>query len=462
MSAKVTKTNKPAKTKVIDDVGLDKQMESSNELLSKEDGDSNMDNIDNKVLEELKEKLSQNVEKEVQEEKNKDQVSLKFGIVGCGHAGSRLAEAFYKLGYSAVALNTATQDLIHIEIPEENKLFMDIGLQGSAKDLNRGEEAAVTYREQIQDLIYKKLDTTQVLIICSSAGGGSGAGSLSTVIDVANTTGKPIVLMSVLPMVSEDVKTKSNSLETISKLASYVTENKVQSFILVDNAKIESIHSGVGQMDFYKIANRSIVEPLDAFNIYSMKPSQFKALDSAEWATILLNSGGVSTYGKISIEDYEGELAISKAIIDSLQKNMLVSGLDYKQAKYVGYIIIANSNAWKKIPTGATNYANALINEIFGNPECTYKGIYESDMKEDMVQIYTFVSGLGVPDERISVMKKDIESQQINLKVKDVDRTKQLKVDLTKDNTVNEVDKIKAKIASKMSGLGKLTSLGKK
>jgi len=437
------------KIKVIDDIGIDNEETSNKDEVLKTVAEDTMPEVN---LEELKSKLN----------KTMKSVSLKFGVIGCGHAGSRLAQSFYELGYAAIAINTATQDLTCIKLPEENKLFMDTGLNGAAKDLTRGYDAAETYGSKIQELINDKLSDSQVLIITTSTGGGTGAGSIPVVVELAAATGKPVVIIGALPMVTEDVKTKSNSLETLQKLSGYIASGKVQSFILVDNGKIENIYSGIGQMEFYGIANKAIVEPLDVFNEYSMKPSSFKALDSAEFATLLLNSGGISTMGQILIKEYEGELAISQAIMQSLKNSVLVEGIDLSKAKNVGYMILANKKVWESIPAGAINYANALINDIFNNPECTYKGIYETGNKEDVVRIYTFISGLGLPEERISGLKKEIDAQQLNIKSKDVERVNQLKVDLGKDKTVSNVDEIKARISQMLSGLGKLTSLGKK
>ena len=58
--------------------------------------------------------------------------SLVLGVLGSGQAGSRLAEAFYKLGYDSVAVNTAMQDLKFIDIPDSNKLLLEYGLGGAA------------------------------------------------------------------------------------------------------------------------------------------------------------------------------------------------------------------------------------------------------------------------------------------------------------------------------------------
>ena len=391
--------------KIIDDLGIDNELSSKKEILSKvQDGENKMDELETKKLEELKARLAKSEEPE-------KQVSLKFGIVGLGHAGSRIAEEFYKLGYPAVAINTAMQDLACINLPNENKLCMDMGIAGAAKNMERGAEAAIQYKEQIQQLVLDELDECQVLIITASAGGGSGAGSLSIVIDICNTTGKPLILMTILPKISEDAKTKCNSLETIAKLTSYINAGQAQSLILIDNARIESIHCGIGTMDFYKVANEAIVKPLDILNFYSMMPSEVKAFDSSEFASVLLNSTGITTYGEIIIDDYEGELAISKAVIDSLQKNMLVSGLDLKGARYVGYIILANSEVWSKIPAGAIDYCGTIINDIFNSPESSFYGLYTvPSMKENVVKILTMVSGLSVPEERINNLKKEISS----------------------------------------------------
>src|SRR5271157_5145904 len=48
----------------------------------------------------------------------KKERSIVFGVVGSGQAGSRLAGTFYALGYDAVAINSAIQDLKHITIPD--------------------------------------------------------------------------------------------------------------------------------------------------------------------------------------------------------------------------------------------------------------------------------------------------------------------------------------------------------
>ena len=68
--------------------------------------------------------------------------SLNFGVIGSGQGGSRVAEQWYKLGYPTIVCNTAEQDLSTIELPSKQKLFLDFGLGGCAKDTSLGEAAA--------------------------------------------------------------------------------------------------------------------------------------------------------------------------------------------------------------------------------------------------------------------------------------------------------------------------------
>ena len=71
--------------------------------------------------------------------------SLYFGVVGLGQAGSRIAEIFYSLGYEACAMNTATQDLEHIKLPDNRKVLLPFALGGAGKELDNGRQAV---REQ--------------------------------------------------------------------------------------------------------------------------------------------------------------------------------------------------------------------------------------------------------------------------------------------------------------------------
>jgi len=385
--------------------------------------------------------------------------SINFGIVGSGQAGDRIAEAFYKLGYDAVAINTAPQDLKFITIPESNKLLLDYSLGGAAKEIEIGFKAAESHRALITELVNTQLADAQILILASSLGGGSGAGSCEVLVDILSATGKPLAVITVLPMDSEDVQTKDNALKTLSKLTRFTQSKKIHNLIVVDNAKIESIYSNVSQIDFFGLANKAIVEPIDVFNTLSSKPSAVKGLDSMEWAKLFTDGEGISIYGELIVSNYVEETSIAEAVISNLNGNLLAGGFDLKETKYAGFILSANKNVWDKVPAASVNYATAMVNDLCGNPQAVFKGVYvNNDSSEDVIKIYSFFSGLGLPSGRVDQLRKEVADLQSKTKEKGTARNLSLNLNTGADEAISAAQKIKDKIASKSSSFGKLVS----
>jgi cell division GTPase FtsZ len=385
----------------------------------------------------------------------KKERSLVLGVLGSGQAGSRIAEAFYKLGYDAVVVNTAAQDLKFIEVPDSSKLLLEYGVGGASKELSIGAAAAEAHKDAIAELVHNKLGHTQVNLLSLSLGGGSGAGSCETLVELMAATGKPLVVMTVLPMDTEDAQTKANALETLSKLAEYAKSKKIANLLVVDNAKIEAIYHNVSQMEFFGVANKAIVETIDAFNVFSAMPSSTKALDPMEFTKIFIDGEGLSVYGELTVENYSEDTAIAEAVVNNLDGNLLSGGFDLKQSKYVGFIVAANKEVWSKIPAASVNYASAMINDLCGSPKGVFKGMYITESTEDVVKVYSMFSGLGLPSGRIEQLKKDTKELQTKVKEKDEQRNLSLNLDTGTNETVSAAQKIKAQIAAKNSTFGK-------
>ena len=408
--------------------------------------------VDEDKLAKLKARLAEK-EKSMTGKRDK---ALKLSCVSSGQAGNRLCAAMYKLGYDCVLLNTTNADLKFIDVPESNKLLISTSeIGGAARELSIGKLAAEQNRDKIKALINSQLADTEVFLFFFSLGGGTGAGSAEIVINILSETGKPIVCVCVLPMENEDVKAKSNALETLAGVAKFVQNKQIANLIVVDNSKLETIFHNVGQMDFYNIANKAIVDPIDVFNIFAAKPSPSKPLDQMEWTKLLLGEG-LSVYGEITVNNYQDETAIAENILNNIDNNLLASEFDISHSKYVGYIVLANEKVWKEIPAVSINYANALLAEKCGSPEI-YKGLYQVDMP-DVVKVYTFFSGLSLPTKKIEHLRKQVGELSKVVKEKDAQRNVNLTVDTGKNETVSELQRIKDKIANKSSTFGKFTS----
>ena len=382
------------------------------------------------------------------------QRSIRFGIVGSGQAGSRLSEQFFSLGYPAVAMNTAPQDLENIKIPDQQKLLLDFGLGGSAKDLSIGHDAADAYRAAINQLVQRNLSDVEVFIFCTSLGGGSGAGSVEVVIDILSQIGKPIVVLTVLPKASEDVQLKHNAWQTLSKLTKLFNDGKIANIIAADNAKIEAMYSDVGPFNFFSVSNKAIVEPIDVFNTMSRRSDEgVKVLDSSEFGKLFIDGRGFTVYGSITVENYEDEMAIADAVLNSLKGNLLASGFNVKQARYAGFMLIAPERIWNKIPSSSLTYAHHMLVDTCESP--IYYGIYKEESTDDCIKVYSMFSGLGLPDERISQLKAEAQQKMSVMQRKDEERNMTMKVDVGEE-TVNKVEEIKKKIQQKTSSFNKL------
>lgn len=382
--------------------------------------------------------------------------SLILGVLGSGQAGSRLAETFYKLGYDAVVVNTAMQDLKFIDVPDSNKLLLEYGLGGAAKELEIGKAAAEAHRGEIMQLVNDKLFSAQVNVLCLSLGGGSGAGSCDTLVELMADMGKPLVVMTVLPMDTEDAQTKSNALETLSKLTALTRNKRISNLIVVDNAKIEAIYQDVSQVDFYQIANKAIVETVDIFNTLSSMPSSVKGLDPMEFGKLFTDGEGLTVYGELTIDNFIEDTAIAEAVVNNLNSNLLAGGFDLKQSKYVGVIVAANKEVWSKIPSSSITYAMAMINDQCGTPKGVFKGIYTIETADPVVKVYSMFSGLGLPSLRVEQLKKETADLQSKNKTKDDSRNLNLQLDTGTNETVSAAQKVKEKIAAKSSAFGKL------
>ena len=316
------------------------------------------------------------------------------------------------------------------------------------------------HKGEILELINDKLSNSQVNIFCTSAGGGSGAGSSEIIIELLAELGKPLVVIAALPMANEDPHTKQNSLETLSTLTNFIKSKKVSNLILIDNAKLEAIYHNVNQMDFYEVSNNAIVQTLDAFNSYSAMASSVKSLDPMEFSKLLIDSEGLTTFGELTVANYEEDTAIAEAIVNSLSNNLLASNFNLTQSKYVGFLMVANKEVWSKIPSSSINYASSMIADVSGNPKGIFKGVYVSESPENVVKVYSIFSGLGLPAARVEELKKETTELQNKIKGKDDQRNLSIQLNNSVNETATAAQKIKEKIASKSSTFGKFVPGG--
>ncbi len=344
-------------------------------------------------------------------------VSYRFCFVGSGQGGSRLAETFYKMGYRRVCVvNSTVGDLARIQVPEENKLEMQG--TGAGKDLDRGARYASDHSEDIFDLMSKCFGPSfDRIMVTIGAGGGTGAGSVFTLIDRAkelarrervetDTSGTKVGVIVALPKKDEGQRPSRNAYKVVVELLKMAgldgKDPRISPLIIVDNEKIRTIHPQVSVSDFWNVANRSIASLFHLFNVIACKDSQYTSFDKMDLGTIL-DSGAV-TFGATPLARVQDRTDVSKAIRNNLKRNVLSGGFDLATGTVAGCVIIGSGGLLSSIPQEHLDYGFESLSGMLDSNSTVHRGIYEGN--RDELAIYTIIGGLGTPSERLVELAK--------------------------------------------------------
>ncbi len=388
----------------------------------------------------------------------KPHISLKFGVVGSGQAGGRLAEVFYKYGYDACAINTANQDLELLALPAESKFLLNYSLGGAGRDLEVGKAALEAQEGEVRTFVESQVADSDVILVAMSGGGGSGSGSAEALVNLVSAFGRPVGVFYILPGTFDDSQSKHNAITTLAKISDLAAKGVINSLILVDNAKIEAAYTDVSQAEFWDKANNAIVEPLHLFNSLTAMPTKYEALDSMDFAKSFVEAGNCVLFGsnKIPKELYsEDETSLVGAIMANLDDGLLASSFDLKEAQAVGILVTAKQEVLNKVPYHAISYIFRYIAEEFSSAR-TFKGVYAVPAEDDDITVRFIFSGLGLPKERVESLKNEAQRHMANLEAKKGKVAVSMSIDLGKDKTSAKVDTMMKKIEQKKSATGKL------
>ncbi len=352
---------------------------------------------------------------------------IRWGVIGTGHAGSRIAEKFAQYGYPTCCINTARQDLDHIQLPEANKYLMDFALGGVGKDMRLGSQAIKLYRKQITSLVNATFgDEVDMIIVTVGLGGGTGGGSLRELIDILKEQRIPIVLLATLPMVNEGATTKTNAIHALDELSQLSKKEAINGLIIVDNSRIEVLYPNVASSALWSVANAEIVNVLNTLNTVSALGTAHTALDPMDFAKIF-TTGNCTIYGKLKIPHYMEPSALADAILENVTANVLAEGFDLSQTIRAGIVLVAPSDVLEQIPSVHVNYAFRALNDLVGSAD-VFRGVYtmnrglESSAEVgDFVTMYCIFSGIGLPRDRVESLIKEsnIQTSELDKKMGD-------------------------------------------
>ena len=333
--------------------------------------------------------------------------AFRLAIIGAGQGGSRIAETFWHLGYRRVCIfNTAAQDMAAIRIPEERKLL--IGDSGAAKDVSVAKKLAESRYEDILDFMRRSFrGGYDRILVCVGAGGGTGAGTASTLVRVAqdlneslDVVGDKVGVLIALPTKAEGRRVNANAYATVNQLLD--SAPVISPFILLDNQRIKEIYPGLSVERFWQTANQSVCSLFHLFNTIAVADSPYTSFDRADLEMVL--ASGIIAFGATPVERWADATDVSYAIRDNLKRNILAGGMDLSQGSVAGCIVIGSPDVLKQIPQEHLEHGFEQLSRILGPGSTVHRGIYQGD-REGLV-VYTMIGGLGAPAERLQEMAK--------------------------------------------------------
>lgn len=340
--------------------------------------------------------------------KDRDAVGFKFGFIGAGQGGGKLAETFSSIGYARVGvINTADQDLASLNVKNKLKFGEQ---QGAGKNRGIAKQAFIDNKEDVVDFVKESVGTDiDRIFVTVGAGGGTGAGVCSeltkTIKEYQETVkaSSPYVgLILALPKLSEGKKVSQNAYDTLKEACELVEQKVVSPLIILDNERINSLYPKLSINKFWQVANANICSLFHLFNNIITKNSPYSTFDSNDFRTVL--DSGIMVFGATNISNTESEGSISKAVRDNLKRNVLCGELDLSTGTVAASVAIGDENTLDNIPQEYIDSAFNQLNRTLKTNSTVHQGIYKG--AKNGLSLFTAIAGIETPEGKLEALLK--------------------------------------------------------
>ena len=338
-------------------------------------------------------------------------LAVKFGIIGCGQAGNRLADTFWQIGYRRVcAINTTEQDFLGLVLPVSNQKVFEYSEGGAGKDPKKGEEAIKKSSEDVMNLMRHCFgEDIEHILVCAGSGGGTGTGSVLSIVKYAKyylrQLGKPekVGVIASLPKHNEGGKVQENAYWLMGELSKLVVTKEISPLILADNQMIHQMFPNVPAKAFWSTANKNTVGLFDIFNVLACQKSAYVTFDRADYRSLL--DSGILVFGATKLDKFEKDTDISDGLRNNLRRTLLAE-VDIQNATHAAAIVAAPDQILGILPQTYLDLAFNTMERILGGENrnlVLHQGVYEASRVG--LFVYTMVGGLQMPSKRLELMK---------------------------------------------------------
>lgn len=338
-------------------------------------------------------------------------LAVKFGIIGTGQGGGRLADTFYQMGYRRVcAINTNEQDFLGLNLPDSSRLVMP-SEGGAGKQPSKGGDALIEATEDVINLMRRTFgDDVDRIIVCSGAGGGTGTGSTTGLLKLAKNymqqMGKEpkVGLIMSIPKFSEGGTVQKNAYDLVERLQPMIEKKEISPVVITDNQAIHQMFPNISAKAFWSTANKNTVGLFDIFNVLAAQRSQYTTFDKADYENML--DSGLIIFGATKLQSYQRETDISDGLRKNLKRSLLADGFELTKATHAAGILAAPDAIMEVLPQSHIDLAFETLERVMNGQNRSFtlhQGVYEASNMG--LFLYTMVGGLTLPQKRLDIMK---------------------------------------------------------
>lgn len=340
---------------------------------------------------------------------------LNVGVIGLGNTGNQIAAlAAEELKIPAMAINSSEKDLETIANKIPKILISDT--EGSSKGAGKNRALAKTYlKDSILSIISKEdvqkfISELNVLFLVSSTGGGTGSGTALLMANILSSmfVDTHVIIVGILPVMSEALSAHVNSLEYLNELYSNL-EN--QTYMLYDNDSLYNIPS-YKMMD---IINREVVKDIDVLRCTFNYTTKYDSIDEQDMKRLISFPGRIMVTRLEDLKERDlDKSSIEDLLISKIKNTNHVELQRDRKVTATGIIV----NLSEQVFSDFDNHIPA-VREFIGDPDHDFNHLAINDDRKMPNNVFLIMSGMSQVNDRIQKISDRIEEIEQKQKIRE-------------------------------------------
>lgn len=340
---------------------------------------------------------------------------LNVGVIGLGNTGNQIAAlATEELKIPAMAINSSEKDLETIANKIPKILISDT--EGSSKGAGKNRALAKTYlKDSILSIISKEdvqkfISELNVLFLVSSTGGGTGSGTALLMANILSSmfVDTHVIVVGILPVMSEALSAHVNSLEYLNELYSNL-EN--QTYMLYDNDSLYNIPS-------YKMMdtiNREVVKDIDVLRCAFNYTTKYDSIDEQDMKRLISFPGRIMVTRLEDLKERDlDKSSIEDLLISKIKNTNHVELQRDRKVTATGIIV----NLSEQVFSDFDNHIPA-VREFIGDPDHDFNHLAINDDRKMPNNVFLIMSGMSQVNDRIQKISDRIEEIEQKQKIRE-------------------------------------------